>query len=111
MAKPNLSKLSQENDTLELELPSSRTSILDTLTNMLCATCKPLDTPIECLIENALYRADNEIYVVGKVSEVDLDPYRSLKINLDGWAEFSLEDFLNLGFHEKGKKDNLTVVY
>ena len=78
---------------------------------MLCATCKPLDTPIECVTENALYKADDEIYVVGKVSEDDLAPFRSLKINLDGWAELGLENFLNLGFHDESLKDNLTVVY
>ena len=106
--KPNLEELSRESETLKLQLSSPRSSILDTLVNMLCATCKPLDTPIECVIENALYRADDEIYVVGRVSEDDLIPFRSLKINLDGWAEFSLKDFLNLGFHDK---ENLNVVY
>ena len=98
-------------DTLQLELTNQRASILDTLTNMLCATCKPLDTSVECLIEGALYKADDELYVVGKISEDDLAPYRSHKINLDGWAELSLSDFLNLGFHDESKKDNLTVVY
>lgn len=107
---PNL-KESSQSDTIELELPSPRASIRDTLTNMLCATCKPLDTTIECVKEDALYKADDEIYVVGRVSEDDLAPYQSLKINLDGWAELGLEDFLNLGFHDKGRKDNLTVVY
>ncbi|MCY4226413.1 MAG: hypothetical protein OXF20_01715 [Gammaproteobacteria bacterium] len=78
---------------------------------MLCATCKPLDTPIECVKKDALYKAGDQIYVVGKVTEDDLVPFRSHKINLDGWAELSLEDFLNLGFHDKSRKDNLRVVY
>ncbi len=107
--KPKLED--SDGDNLQLELINQRDSPLDTLTNMLCATCKTLDTPVECLVEGALYKADNELYVLGNVTEDHLAPFRSHKINLDGWADLSLSDFLNLGFHDESRKDNLTVVY
>ena len=83
----------------------------DTLTNMLAATCKTLDTPLETIKENAIYLADNEIYLVDPVTLADLENIAhidSLKINLDGWANIDLESFLNV---RESFKDNLVVVY
>ena len=69
-------------------------SASDTLSNMLCATGKPLDTPIRTVVEGALYEADGELYVLGNA---DLSGYAGRKINVDGWGQDNtLEQYLNL---------------
>ena len=68
-------------------------SASDTLFNMLCATGKPLDTPIRTVVEGTLYEADGELYVLGAA---DLAGHVG-KINVDGWGEDNtLEQYLNL---------------
>ena len=75
----------------------------DTLYNMLCATGKPLDTPITTVVEDRLYEVEGEMYVLG---DVDLSKYRDRKINVDGWGENNtLEQYLNL------PRSNVEVVY
>ena len=39
---------------------------------------------------------DNEIYLLGEITQEDLEPYKDLKINIDGWSDISLENWLNL---------------
>ena len=97
----------------QLVLNNQRVSALDILTNMLCATCKPLDTPIECLVENLLYEADNELYLLGKVPQDALAPHKGKgkKVNLNGWADISLTEFLNFGFHGGNEIEKVSVVY
>lgn len=85
-----------------------RKTAADALINMLAATCKPLHTPIECLKENLLYKANDEVYVLGKVPPGDLEKFKELKINIDGWAEIDLEFYLNIGVPNK---ENITVIY
>ena len=75
---------------------------------MLCATCKPLHTKIEVLITDKLYKADNEIYLLDNISREELDKYKDLKINIDGYSDLNLEMFLNLGVADK---DSVSVVY
>nr|AAP83349.1 unknown [Francisella tularensis subsp. novicida] len=75
---------------------------------MLCATCKPLHTKIETLITDKLYKAGNEIYLLGSVDKSQLEIFKDLKINVDGYSDLDLEDFLNLGVTDK---DNVSVVY
>ncbi len=86
----------------------NRTHTLDTLINMLVATCKTLDTKIECLIEDKLYKAGGEIYLLAGVDSNALEKYQDLKINLDGWADINLTQYLNLGV---GTADNISVIY
>ena len=75
----------------------------NTLFNMLCATHKPLDTPIRMIVQDRLYEADGEMYVLG---EVNLSKYKDRKINVNGWGETStLEMYLNL------PRSNVEVVY
>lgn len=105
--KPQVAQ-QEDNDESVFAVENSRASTLDTLVNMLCATCKTLDSKIECLIKDKLYRADNEIYLLANVDSDQLEEYTDLKINLDGWADIDLQQYLNLGV---GKRDNLTVVY
>ena len=75
----------------------------DTLYNMLCATGKPLDTPITTVVEDRLYEVEGEMYVLG---DVDLSKYRDRKINVDGWGENNtLEQYLNL------PRSNVDIIY
>ena len=89
-------------------ITNPRQSTLDTLVNMLCATCKTLDTKIKCIIENKLYRANDEIYLLGNIESEKLAEYANLKINIDGWADINLQQYLNLGIRQK---ENITVIY
>ena len=89
-------------------ITNPRQSIFDTLVNMLCATCKTLDTKIKCIIENKLYRANDEIYLLGNIESEKLAEYANLKINIDGWADINLQQYLNLGIRQK---ENITVIY
>ena len=90
------------------KVTNERQETINTLYNMLCATCKPLHAPIETLIKDKLYKADDEMYILGEVNPEELEKYKDLKINVDGWSDISLENWLNL---EVGQKDNITVVY
>ena len=79
----------------ELLLSAQHTerSASDTLSNMLCATGKPLDTPIRTVVEGTLYEAGGELYVLGAA---DLAGHVG-RINVDGWGEDNtLEQYLNL---------------
>ncbi|WP_424946394.1 site-specific DNA-methyltransferase [Candidatus Spongiihabitans sp.] len=105
--KPQVAQQENNNENL-FAVENPRANTLDTLANMLCATCKTLDSKIECLIKDKLYQADNEIYLLANVSNDELEKYTDLKINLDGWADIDLQQYLNLGV---GQRDNLTVVY
>ena len=91
---------------------SNRKETTDTLFNMLSATCKPLHCRIECLIKDVLYRADNELYLLANVAEEQvrekLKNYPDSKINLDGWADINLEQYLNLN---AVSSRNITVIY
>ncbi len=101
--KPQVSKLGNV-----FEVENNRIHTLDTLINMLVATCKTLDTKIECLIEDKLYKAGGEIYLLAGVDSNALEKYQDLKINLDGWADINLTQYLNLGV---GTADNISVIY
>ncbi len=98
--------VSERDDIFAVE--NHRTNTLDTLANMLVATCKTLDTPIDCLLEDKLYQADNEIYLLANVEHEVLAKYNDFKINLDGWADIDLTQYLNLGV---GQADNISVIY
>ena len=74
-----------------------------TLYNMLCATGKPLDTPIATIVKDALYEAGGEVYVLG---DTNLSEYKDRKINVDGWGETNtLEQYLNL------PQSNVEIIY
>ena len=76
---------------------------INTLINMLCATGKPLHTKIEEVVKDKLYKAGDEVYLLGEVSAEELESYKELKINIDGWSDISLENWLNLGGQTKRK--------
>lgn len=84
-------------------MPHTGRSTYDTLFNMLCATHKPLNTPVRTVVEDRLYEADGEMYVLG---DVNLSDYRDRGINVDGWGENNtLEQYLNL------PRSNVKIVY
>jgi len=90
------------------KIENKRTNNIDTLVNMLVATCKTLDVKIEEIKKNAIYKADNEIYVISKTTSKDLEPFKDLKINIDSMADINLEEYLNLDI---SNKDNITIIY
>lgn len=96
------------NEQMDLKLEHARNSHIDTLFNMLLATCKTLDTKIEVIKENCIYKAGNEIYITSKVSTEELVQYKDLKINIDSLADISLQDYLNLDI---SNKENITIIY
>lgn len=87
---------------------NTRGNLLDTLVNMLVATCQTLDTKIETIRENAIYKANNEIYVVNKITANELENFKDLKINIDAFADINLTDYLNLDLNFR---ENMTVIY
>jgi len=95
-------------DTHLFKVEGSRKTTLDTLYNMLAATCKPLDTPIEVIKKDSIYKADGEIYLLRNVAREEIEPYKDLKINIDAYAEFDLQNFLNLDI---SRQDNVTVIW
>ncbi|AJI47946.1 hypothetical protein [Francisella philomiragia] len=106
--KPFIAEVTNDGGQVSFVPQNLREKTLDTLANMLCATCKPLHTKIETLITDKLYKADNEIYLLGSVDKSELEKYKDLKINVDGYSDLDLENFLNLGVTDK---DNVSVVY
>lgn len=114
--KPCIAETSddQDSDQISMSIESHRKTINDTLINMLAATCKPLHTKLRCIVEDKLYQAieedgsDGELYMLADLPGDALKPYRDYKINLDGWADINLTQFLNLGVHNR---DNITVIY
>lgn len=62
--KPRPKIIADASQTLLLSALHAKRSAVDTLFNMLCATGKPLDTPIKEVVENRLYEADGEMYVL-----------------------------------------------
>ena len=86
-------KIDLDDTQTTLGLHADRTTC-DTLFNMLCVTGKPLDTPIETIIADTLYKADGEVYVL---KDVDLSEHTDYKINVDGWSDsITLEQYLTL---------------
>lgn len=95
-----------QNDSLSII--NARVGALNILYNMLVATCKKLDTKIEEIIPDVLYKADNEIYVIGGIDVDTLSKYKDLKVNIDAFVDISLENYLNLGLLDK---DNVYMIY
>jgi hypothetical protein len=91
-------------------LINKRKNTTDTLINMLCATCKPLHTKIAEIIKDKLYLADGELYVIANIdsSKLEKKEYKDIKINIDGYSDISLENWLNLDIINK---ENISVIY
>ncbi len=92
----------------QYKLLNMREGHLNTLYNMLIATCKPLNTKIELIKEKAIYKADNEIYILDNITKQKIEKYNDLKINIDAFSNIDLESFLNLGIIDK---ENINIIY
>ena len=96
-------KLKEENGQFKLEDPRATTN--DKLYNMLAASGKPLHIAIEEVEPDLLYKADEAYYVLG---ECEADLKDQPQVFIDGYAEISLEKWLNtLGLD----KSNVTILY
>ena len=90
------------------KLKNERQSTLDTLFNMLSATGKPLDTPIQEIQKDVLYGCDGEIYLIAGIDREVIENYRNHKLNIDGYAEIDLESFLNM---QVATRENIHIIY
>ncbi len=106
-------------------LENQRNNSTDTLYNMLCATNKPLHTPVQERIKGSLYLVEHvekgitqkSFYVLHMPNEeiakqiiAELDNNPDSPIYIDGYSSICLEDWFNLGAHRTDKK-NIAVVY
>ena len=94
---------------LSMQIHNPRKTAQDVLFNMLAVREKPLDTPIKTIVDGVLYEADGEAFLLADISPEQLEKYRNTAINLDGWAEISLDQYLNLGVGSGA--DNIFVIY
>ena len=107
-------KLAQQNGLFAVE--NERQHTADKLYNMLCATGKPLHTAVKMLVDEKLFLVKNAegeefLYVLGEIDPDNLSGYDDAQIYIDGWADISLENWLNLfGCNEKAK-ERVGVVY
>lgn len=101
-------KVNYDDKQKSFKIENKRQKAIDTLINMLVATCKTLDVQIEELKTGSIYKADNEIYIIDKVTSSELEPFKDLKVNIDSMADIDLEDYLNLDI---SNQDNITIVY
>ena len=61
------------------------------------------------MVKNA--EGEEFLYVLGEIAPDNLSGYDDAQIYIDGWADISLENWLNLfGCNEKGK-ERVGVVY
>ena len=104
-----MDKPSVMEDGLKMQIHNPRKTALDVLFNMLAVREKPLDTQIETIVDGVLYEADGEAFLLADISPEQLEKYRNTAINLDGWAEISLDQYLNLGVGSGA--DNIFVIY
>ena len=99
--KPQLEEIENQ-----LRLSHQRLTIQDTLYNMMTASGQDLLTDlIETIEPNLLYKINDAHYVLGKC-ETNLKTVG--KIFIDGYADISLDKWLNmLGLN----KENVTILY
>ena len=108
-------KLAQQNGLFAVE--NERQHTADKLYNMLCATGKPLHTAVKMLVDKKIFLVKNaegaRIFYMcwGRLTPIHLSGYDDAQIYIDGWADISLENWLNLfGCNEKAK-ERVGVVY
>ena len=88
------------------QLTHQRQTTQDTLYNMIAASGQDLLTdPIEKIEQDLLYKVNDAYYVLG---ECESDLKTAGKVFIDGYANISLERWLNmLGLN----KENITILY
>ena len=101
--KPTLDEKRSGNQRL-LGLANLRQTTEDTLANMLCAAGEALDTLIECVKKDKIYKTEKVLYLLGKASAKDLECHKDYDIYLDGWADIDLTALLNMGSPRQRQK-------
>ena len=104
-------------------LENQRNNNTDTVYNMLCATGKPLHTPVQERIKGSLYLVEHvekgitqkSFYVLDMPNEeiakqiiAELDNNPDSPIYIDGYSSIKLQNWLNLGIESK---ESIKVVY
>ncbi len=112
-----------EDDNHLFTLENQREHTTDTVYNMLCATNKPLHTPVQERIADSLYLVEhiakgtmqksfyllnipNEEIAKQIIAELDKNP--DSQIYIDGYSSIKLQNWLNLGIESK---ESVRVVY
>ena len=81
---------------------------LNTLFNMLVTTGKNLGNVIETIKENCIYKVDNCIYILDKITADEVEKYSKQQVYFDSMIDFDLEDYLNLDLQNK---ENIQVIF
>ncbi len=86
----------KEDDNGQITLNIMRATTKDKLYNMILASGEPILTaPIEELEKDLLYKIGNSIFVLGEC-KTELEKFSNSRIYIDGYAEISLKDWLNM---------------
>lgn len=93
-----------------LKLKSHAQNPSDKALNLALQSGKMLHQPLKCVFEDRLYQCEECYYLIACDDEVlnFLRTTQNEEIYIDGYEDFSLEDFLNLDF---SLNDRLRVVY
>ena len=83
-----------------------RKNKIDAVFNLLISSARPLDSKIETIQLNKLYRVDDDYFLVGNIENTLFDEIRSLRVFVDGWGDLDLGIFMGIE-----SSDRLTVVY
>ncbi len=81
---------------------------LNTLFNMLVTTGKNIGNVIETIKENCIYKVDNCIYILDKITADEVEKYSKQQVYFDSMIDFDLEDYLNLDLQNK---ENIQVIF
>ena len=101
-------KINYDEDQKEFNLQNRRKSSLDTLYNMMTLTGKELHQKVKIIKKDSIYEVGGEVYILGNITDKDIEKYKDIKINIDAFVDINLEDYLNLGITNK---ENITIVF
>ena len=102
-------KIVYNNETQNLIIENKKKITLDILYNMLMARGETLDSKIEEIEEDILYKINKNYYLIADIEDKEkLKSIRDETIYINAYADISLEDYLNL---DAMNKDNITIVY
>ncbi len=99
-------KLDTDNETLIVKNAEHYTT-LDKLYSLIGASSQPLNSKVETIEENLLYKINNAYYVLGNFT-TSLEDLKDHQIYIDGYSSITLEHALNLDILDNS---NVSVVY
>lgn len=89
-----------------LEIEHRRNTPLDTLINLIAASGKTLDVPIECVVNDKVFRVEGDFYVVSPITHEEFESMKGNQIFVDGWGDFDIQTFVHASV-----ADDIIVVY